>query len=74
MISLARERKGIDEQLEIIDGKIEKAVEKLKMLKAQRQELLNKKEGEALKDIYAILQEKGISATQAADILRNTNI
>lgn len=68
---MARERKSIDEQIEILDEKIEKAQERVKDLKAQRQELLDRKESIALQELYAVLQEKGISSAQAAEIIRN---
>ncbi|HCB93880.1 MAG TPA: hypothetical protein DEP57_08800 [Selenomonas sp.] len=72
MIILARERKSIDEQIQILDGKIEKAQERVKDLKAQRQELLDKKESIALQELYAVLQEKGMSSAQAVEIIRNS--
>lgn len=69
---MARERKSIDEQIQILDGKIEKAQERVKDLKAQRQELLDKKESIALQELYAVLQEKGMSSAQAVEIIRNS--
>ena len=72
MIILARERKSIDEQIQILDGKIEKAQERVKDLIAQRQELLDKKESIALQELYAVLQEKGMSSAQAVEIIRNS--
>lgn len=74
MMILARERKSIDAQIEELDAKIEKAAERVKNLKAQRQELLSKKENVAMQEIYSIISEKGISASQAAEILRNVNM
>lgn len=71
---MARERKSIDAQIEELDAKIEKAAERVKNLKAQRQELLSKKENVAMQEIYSIISEKGISASQAAEILRNVNM
>lgn len=72
MIILARERKSIDEQIQILDEKIEKAQDRVKNLKAQRQELLDKKEDLAFQELYAVLQEKGISSAQAVEIIRNS--
>ena len=72
MVILARERKSIDEQIQILDEKIEKAQERVKNLKAQRQELLDKKEDLAFQELYAVLQEKGISSAQAVEIIRNS--
>lgn len=69
---MARVRKNIDEQIQIFDEKIAKAQELLKELKAQRQELLDKKESLALQELYAVLQEKGITSAQAAEIIRNS--
>lgn len=69
---MARERKNIDEQIQILDEKIVKAQERIKELKAQRQELLDKKESMAMQELYAILQEKGITSAQAVEILRNS--
>ena len=69
---MARERKSIDEQIQAIDEKIEKAQARIKDLKAQRQELLDKKENMAFQEFYAVLQEKGISAAQAVEIIRNS--
>ncbi len=72
MIILARERKSIDEQIQVLDAKIEKAQERVKDLKAQRQDLLDKKEAIALQELYSVLQEKGMSSAQAAEIIRNS--
>lgn len=69
---MARERKSIDEQIQILDEKISKAQERIKELKAQRQELLDKKEAMAMQELYAVLQEKGISSAQAVEIIRNS--
>ena len=69
---MARERKSIDEQIQILDEKIEKAQERVKNLKAQRQELLDKKEDLAFQELYAVLQKKGISSAQAVEIIRNS--
>lgn len=64
---------NIDEQINLLDAKIEKAASRLKDLKAKRQELLDRKESMAMQEVYEILQERGMSASQAADILRNHN-
>lgn len=64
---------NIDEQVNLLDAKIEKAAARLKDLKAKRQELLDRKESMAMQEVYEILQERGMSASQAADILRNHN-
>ena len=69
---MARERKSIDEQIQVLDEKIEKAQERIKNLKAQRQELLDKKENMAFQELYAVMQEKGMSAAQAVEIIRNS--
>ncbi len=69
---MSRERKSIDEQIQVLDEKIEKAQERVKDLKAQRQELLDKKESMAFQELYAVLQEKGISSAQAVEIIRNS--
>ena len=61
----------IDEQISKIDEKIEKTQERIRGLKSSRQELLEKKESLAMQEVYNILAEKGMSAQQAADILRN---
>lgn len=47
---MARERKSIDLQIQILDEKIEKAQDRVKNLKAQRQELLDKKEDLAFQE------------------------
>lgn len=64
---------NIDDQIAILDEKIEKASARIRDMKAKRQELLDKKESLALQEIYNILQEKGISPSQGAEILRNHN-
>ncbi|MBQ1511717.1 MAG: hypothetical protein II178_07925 [Selenomonadaceae bacterium] len=64
---------NIDEQIEVLDAKIEKASARIRDLKAKRQELLDRKEAMAMQEVYDILQERGMSASQAADILRNHN-
>lgn len=69
-----RERKSIDEQIAILDEKINKATERLKSLKTARSELIEKKESVGLQEIYNILQEKGLSASDAVEILRNAQI
>ncbi len=69
---MARERKSIDEQIQVLDEKIEKAQARIKDLKTQRQELLDKKESEAFQELYAILKEKGITSAQAVEIIRNS--
>ena len=51
MIILARERKSIDEQIQILDEKIGKAQERIKDLKYQRQELMDKKENIAVQEL-----------------------
>ncbi len=72
MIVLARERKSIDEQIQILDEKIVKAQERIKELKSQRQELLDRKESMEFQELFAVVQEKGISAAQAIEIIRNS--
>lgn len=64
---------NIDEQIGVLDAKIEKASARIRDLKAKRQELLDRKEAMAMQEVYDILQERGMSASQAADILRNHN-
>lgn len=64
---------NIDEQINLLDAKIEKASARLKDLKAKRQELLDRKESMAMQEVFDILQQRGMSASQAADILRNHN-
>ena len=64
---------NIDEQIEVLDAKIEKASARIRDLKAKRQDLLDRKETMAMQEVYNILQERGMSASQAADILRNHN-
>lgn len=66
-------RGNLDQQIQAIDEKIEKAMLRVKELKAKRQELLSKKETAAMQEFAQILQEKNISAEQAAEILRNHN-
>ena len=72
MVILARERTSVDEQIQVLDEKIVKAQERVKNLKAQRQELLDKKENLAFQELYAVLQEKGISSAQAVELIRNS--
>ena len=69
-----RERKSIDEQIAILDEKINKAMERLKSLKMARNDLIEKKESVGLQEIYNILQEKGLSASDAVEILRNAQV
>ena len=69
-----RERKSIDEQIAVLDEKINKAIEKLKTLKALRSDLIEKKESAGLQEIYNIIQEKGISPSDAVEILRNAQV
>ena len=64
---------NIDEQIEVLDATIDKASARIRDLKAKRQELLDRKEAMAMQEVYDILQERGMSASQAADILRNHN-
>ncbi|MBR3458899.1 MAG: hypothetical protein IKH16_12230 [Selenomonadaceae bacterium] len=64
---------NIDDQIAALDEKIEKASVRIRDMKAKRQDLLDKKESLALQEIYTILQEKGISPSQGAEILRNHN-
>ena len=64
---------NIDDQIAALDEKIEKASARIRDMKAKRQDLLDKKESLALQEIYNILQEKGISPSQGAEILRNHN-
>ena len=71
---MERKRKSIDELIEIVDGKIEKAQARLKELKNQRQLLIERKENMAFSEIYEILREKGLTATQAVEILRNAPV
>lgn len=71
--TMKRKRKSIDELIEAFDGKIEKAQARLKELKAQRQALVEKKENVAFAELSAIIQEKGLTATQAVEILRNAS-
>ena len=64
---------NIDEQISILDEKIERAAARIRDMKAKRQELLDKKESIAIQEVFDILQERGMSASQAAEILRNHN-
>jgi len=64
---------NIDEQISILDEKIERAAARIRDMKAKRQELLDKKESIAMQEVFDILQERGMSASQAAEILRNHN-
>ena len=64
---------NIDDQIEVLDAKIEKASARVRDLKAKRQELLDRKEAMAMQEVYDILQERGMSASEAANILRNHN-
>ncbi len=66
-------RGNIDEQLALIDAKIEKATLRVKELKEKRQELLERKDSMAMQEVYDILHERGISPSEAANILRNHN-
>ena len=68
---MERKRRNIDELIADLDEKIEKAQVRLKDLKSQRQALEEKKENLAFAELAAILDEKGITASQAAEILRN---
>ena len=65
---------NFEQQIQAIDEKIDKAMARIKNLKAKRQELLEKKESFAMQEITKILQEKNLSAQQAAEILRNHNM
>ena len=71
--SIMARNANIDEQINLLDAKIEKASARLKDLKAKRQELLDRKESMAMQEVFDILQQRGMSASQAADILRNHN-
>jgi len=64
---------NLDQQIQTIDEKIEKALTHVKDLKAKRQALLEKKESMAMQEVIQILQEKNMSAEQAVEILRNHN-
>lgn len=64
---------SLDQQIQVIDEKIEKAMAHVKDLRTKRQALLNKKESFAMQEVAQILAEKNISAEQAMEILRNHN-
>lgn len=66
-------RGNLEQQIQAIDEKIEKALAHIKDLKVKRQNLLEKKEAAAMQEVAQILQEKNLSAEQAAEILRNHN-
>ena len=66
-------RGNLEQQIEAIDEKIEKATIRVKELKAKRQELIEKKDSFAMQEVAQILQEKNMSAEQAIEILRNHN-
>lgn len=66
-------RGNLDQQIQSIDEKIEKAAAHLKELKAKRQLLWEKKESMAMQEVALILQQKNMTAEQAAEILRNHN-
>ncbi|MBO6305843.1 MAG: hypothetical protein J6M62_12335 [Selenomonadaceae bacterium] len=66
-------RGNLEQQIEAIDEKIEKAMTRVKELKAKRQELIEKKDSVAMQEVAQILQEKNMSAEQAIEILRNHN-
>lgn len=66
-----RKRRSIDELIAELDEKISKAQARVKDLRAKRSELLEMKESVAMQEIYGILREKGMSASQAAEILRS---
>jgi len=64
---------NLEQQIQAIDEKIEKSLAHVKDLKAKRQALAEKKEAMAIQEVIQILQEKNMSAEQAAEILRNHN-
>ncbi len=60
---------NIDEQISILDEKIERAAARIRDMKAKRQELLDKKESIAMQEVFDILQERGMSASQALSLI-----
>lgn len=50
-------------QLSKIDEKIERHTSTLQLLRQQRQEVLSRKQEEDLRDLYAYMQENGMTAT-----------
>ncbi len=66
-------RLNLEQQIQALDEKIEKTLAHVKDLKAKRQALAEKKEAMAMQEVIQILQEKNMSAEQAAEILRSHN-
>lgn len=58
---MARPRKNIDDQIEILTHQIEKAQQKVDMLTDQRDILIAKKKEQEIGELYDLLQEKGLS-------------
>ncbi|WP_122643027.1 hypothetical protein [Luxibacter massiliensis] len=58
---MARQRKPLTEQIEILDGQIAKLQEKLDILTKQREELIVKKREEELSELYKFMQDNQIS-------------
>lgn len=51
-------------QLRKIDEKIERHASALQLLKQQRQDILSRKQDEDLRDLYAYMQENGMTAAE----------
>lgn len=58
---MARPRKNIDDQIEILTHQIEKAQQKVDMLTDQRDILIGKKKEQEIGELYDFLQKKGLS-------------
>lgn len=61
----------IDKNIGILDESIKKTREKLAKLEAQKKALEERKEKEAMHEIYALLEEKNVSASAIAEFVRN---
>ncbi len=58
-------RKTYDEQLEIVEGQIERCTQRLNRLKEEKEVILNQKRKNELKELYELLQAQNLSVEEA---------
>lgn len=68
-----RAKKSYDELLEENAEKIRKHTEALQSLERERKELLSAKRDEELQELYQYMQEKGLSAREILESLKDTH-
>ena len=70
-INMARQRKSIDNQIEVLNEQISKVQGKLNILLEQREELLSKKREEEISELYDLIKDRGLSVQDVYNLFKD---